>query len=318
MTRVISLSVLLFAALGPDAGEAAAPSSGAGFRFVERADEGTLTLYEGDRAVLVYNFTDRLKPGLAADRRRACYIHPIFGLDGETLTEDFPPEGHFHHRGLCWTWAEVKVGDRLTDPWDLRGIRARFRRWSERQAGPETAVLAAEDDWVLDEKQVVATEEIRLRVAKASDVGQAIDLDWRLEAKVGALQIAGRKKAGYGGLMLRFPALPETVLTTDAGPQPTDANLKAAAWADLSSKFGGKSDRSGAAIFVHPQHPNTPVGWTLRKYGFLNPAWPGTNPVTLEPGKPLVLRYRLWIHRGDAMAGAIRQAYEAYRQATAR
>ncbi len=81
------------------------------FRLVEKSEEGTLTLYEGNRPVLVYNFADRLKPGLPIDRKRSCYIHPIYGLDGETLTEDFPPKGHWHHRGLCWAWAEVKVDE---------------------------------------------------------------------------------------------------------------------------------------------------------------------------------------------------------------
>ena len=57
-----------------------------------------------------------------------------------------------------------------------------------------------------------------------------------------------------------------------------------------------------------------PVGWTLRHYGLLNPAWPGTTPVELPSGKPLILKYRMWIHRGDATAGGVRDAYEAYRK----
>jgi len=293
---------------------ASAAEGDASFRFVEKADDGTLTIYEADRPVLVYNFTDRLKPGLAADRKRSCYIHPIYGLDGETLTEDFPPEGHFHHRGLCWAWAEVKVDGRVTDPWDLRGILARFRKWNERSADDQGATLAAEDDWVLDEQKVIATEVLRLRVHKATDVGRAIDVEWRIEGKVTPLEIAGRKKAGYGGLMLRFPALKHTAIATDQGPQPTNANLKPCVWADLSSRFGKDDKVSGAAIFLHPSHPGMPVGWTLRYYGLLNPAWPGTTPVAIDPQQPVVLRYRLWIHRGDAAAGGVGQAYEAYRK----
>jgi hypothetical protein len=184
----------------------------------------------------------------------------------------------------------------------------------QRETGPAAAVLEARDDWVLDEKDVVATEVIRLRVERASDRGRAIDAEWRVETKSDALQVAGRKTAGYGGFMLRFPALKETVITTSAGAQPTDANLKPCTWADLSSRFGSQDQRSGAAVFLHPEHPGQPVGWTLRKYGFLNPAFPGTTPVKLEPDKPLVLRYRLWIHRGDAAAGGVPEAYEAYRK----
>ena len=187
---------LVQAALAAAADSADRPSP---FRFVENAAQGTLTLFEAERPVFVYNFADRLKPGLAEDRKRSCYLHPIYGLDGETLTEDFPPAGHFHHRGLCWAWAEVKVGQRLTDPWDLRGIRARFSRWIERRADPDTATLVAEDDWVLDGEQVVATEVLRWRVYPATDVGRAIDVDWTIAAKDNSLTVAGRQKAGYGG-----------------------------------------------------------------------------------------------------------------------
>jgi hypothetical protein len=304
--------VSLWAAFAPAADSADSPSP---FRFVEQAADGTLTLFEAERPVFVYNFADRLKPGLPEDRKRSCYIHPIYGLDGETLTEDFPPEGHFHHRGLGWAWAEVKLGERLTDPWDLRGIRARFRSWAERETDPDRAILAAEDDWVLDETKVVATEVMRLEVHKATDVGRAIDVQWRLTAQGEPIQIAGRKTAGYGGFMFRFPALKQTVITTNEGPQPTDANLKPCVWADLSSRFTQGDLRSGAAVFLHPTHPGLPVGWTLRYYGLLNPAWPGVTPITLKPGEPLVLRYRLWIHRGDAATGGVQQAYDAFRQA---
>ncbi len=314
ISAVLAVAVALLAAtaLAADAAPGRSP-----FRFVEQPQQGTLTLYEAERPVLAYQFGDRLKPGLPADRTRSCYLHPIYGLDGETLSEDFPPHSHFHHRGICWAWAEVKVQGQLTDPWDLRKIRARFSQWTERRADPESATLAAQDDWVLNGSQVVASEVVRLHVHKATDRGRAIDVQWRFEPKVAPFEVAGRKKAGYGGWMFRFPQLKQTVLTTDQGPQPTDANLKPCLWADLSSRFAASDASSGAAIFLHPQHPGRPVGWTLRHYGLLNPAWPGTTPVELPLGKPLILQYRMWIHRGDATSGGVRQAYEAYRRETA-
>lgn len=311
-------SIVRWAAIPPvlvaTAAALAADPAGSPFRFVEQPDKGSLTLFEADRPVLAYQFGDRLKPGLKKDRTRSCYLHPVYGLDGETLTEDFPPHGHFHHRGICWAWAEVKVQGQITDPWDLRKIRAKFDRWTERRTDPDSATLAAQDDWVFDGSQVVATEVVRLHVHRATDKGRAIDVQWRFEPKVDPFEVAGRKKAGYGGWMFRFPELKQTVITTDQGPQPTDANLKPCVWADLSSRFGAGEALSGAAIFLHPQHPGMPVGWTLRRYGLLNPAWPGTTPVAIPSGKPLVLEYRMWIHRGDAAAGGVREAYEAYRK----
>jgi hypothetical protein len=33
---------------------------------------------------------------------------------------------------------------------------------------------------------------------------------------------------------------------------------------------------------------------------------------TLEPGKPVTLKYRLWIHRGDAAQGKVAEACKDY------
>ena len=48
---------------------------------------------------------------------RANYIHPLYGLDGQILTEDFPAD-HPHHRGIFWAWHQLWLGDKkLGDSW---------------------------------------------------------------------------------------------------------------------------------------------------------------------------------------------------------
>jgi len=48
---------------------------------------------------------------------RSNYLHPVFGLDGEILTEDFPTD-HLHHRGIFWTWHQLWHDSlRLSDSW---------------------------------------------------------------------------------------------------------------------------------------------------------------------------------------------------------
>src|SRR6266511_3501165 len=49
----------------------------------------SLGLWEGDRPVFVYNHGVLNKPGVPATHERSTYIHPIYGLDGEVLTDDF-------------------------------------------------------------------------------------------------------------------------------------------------------------------------------------------------------------------------------------
>jgi hypothetical protein len=299
----------------PAAWAAEAPPPAAGFRFVEQP-EGRLALLEGDRPVLTYNWGDQLKAGVPADRKRSCYVHPVFGLDGEELTDDFPKD-HYHHRGLSWMWNRVTVGGRNVDVWAVRGIWQRFGKRLERRADAQGAVLAVENNWVMDGPPV-ARETVRLQVHRAEAAGRAIDVEVALETLGGPIELRGEVTKGYGGLCFRFAPREATVITTPAGREEKDSDHKRFPWADLSARFAGRSQAGGAAIFIHPANPAAPNEWTLRNYGFLGPCWPAMEAATLEPGKPVTLRYRVWIHRGDAAAGEVAKAYDAYRASAAK
>ena len=97
-----------------------------------------------------------------------------------------------------------------------------------------------------------------------------------------------------------------------SGPTKEDLPDTQLAWADFTSKFAGAKARSGAAIFVHPSHPDYPPTWLTRYYGALCVGWPGVKPKTFEPGKPIRLSYRLWIHKGPADVEQLKRAYAEY------
>jgi hypothetical protein len=85
-------------------------------------------------------------------------------------------------------------------------------------------------------------------------------------------------------------------------------------WADLSARFNDSPAPSGAAIFVHPGHPDFPPEWMTRDYGLLAVGWPGVSPKTLSADQSVTCRYRIWIHRGVPEATAIQKAYDDYRK----
>ena len=103
---------------------AAEGASTNGFRFLD-VNGTSLGLWDGAKPLLVYNHGVQSKTGVPADRNRSTYIHPLYGLDGEVLTDDFPRD-HYHHRGLFWAWPHVKIGGRELDLWMLKGIEQRF------------------------------------------------------------------------------------------------------------------------------------------------------------------------------------------------
>ena len=287
------------------------------FTFVEDAKAGTVLVLDGQAPVLMYRFGDQLASGVDAKFTRSGYIHPLFAPDGRALTDDFPSD-HLHHHGVFWTWPVVRTRGLDTQTWHpaIPSLRQHFVRWLRKDVNGDAAVLAVENAWRLDEKETVAKETVTVRVRPADGPGRAVDVEVVLEAVGGPLELAGtpEENKGYGGLCLRgAPLFKSAALTTDKGLLKEDATNTVFRWADLSTAD------LGVAVFVHPGHPDFPIPWLARASyaGVLNPSWPGLRRAVLNPGAPVTLRYRLFIHRGDVTSGRVREAYQAYAAAAA-
>ncbi|MBK8000530.1 MAG: PmoA family protein [Verrucomicrobia bacterium] len=303
------LNLLFVAAILPAARLNAADS----FRFTNTTDK-SLALFEGDRPVFVYNH-GVIKPpaGVPADRARSSYIHPLYGPDGEVLTDDFPKD-HYHHRGLFWSWPHVRIGDQHYDLWMLNGIEHRFERWLSREAGANGATLGVENGWYVGERKVVR-EQVWIRTTPSIRDDRALDVELTWTPIAEPLTLEGAEGKSYGGLTLRFAPRTNTVITTPLGQGEKDLTITRLPWADLSARFAGREQASGAAIFVAPDHPDYPPEWLTRHYGVLCLGWPGVKPKTFQPGETIRCRYRVWIHRGAASVERLKQAYQAYDQA---
>ncbi len=299
----------LFASIWAAFALSAEADKSVGFRFTD-LDKGRLGLWEGERPVLVYNHGIQLKEGVPENRKRSTYLHPIYGLDGEVLTDDFPKD-HYHHRGLFWGWPHVRSGGQEYNLWALSGIRQQFERWTERQTAKDVAILGVANGWYVGDRKVVG-EEVRLRVSPTTGNERVIDVELKLTALGEPVTLWGAAGKSYGGLSLRFGPRQETKIHTADGLQKKDLNLANLAWADFSARFEGSKAPSGIALFVDPGHPDYLPTWITRDYGFLGVGWPGIKPADLKPGMPLTLRYRLWIHRGWADLAQVRKAYESF------
>jgi hypothetical protein len=270
----------------------------------------SLALLEGSKPVLVYNHGVMLQPGVPTDRARSTYIHPLYGLDGEVLTDDFPKD-HYHHRGLFWAWPHVRIGGMHYDLWMLEGIKQRFVRWITRDARPDGATLGVENGWFVGEKKVMR-EEIRLHVLHASANERAIDMEFTWSPLSEPITLQGAEGKSYGGLTLRFAPRANTVITTPLGQGKDDLSMTRLAWADLSAQFNRRTQTSGAAIFVAPDHPDFEPEWLTRHYGVLCLGWPGVKPRTFQSGEKIRCRYRIWIHRGSANVADLAERYAAW------
>lgn len=292
-------------------GATAANDAKAGFHF-RQVDQRSLEVWEGDRPVLAYNFAEKTLPGVRAAGARSSYVHPIHGLDGEVLTDDFPAD-HYHHHGLFWGWPHVTISDRHYDLWKMHGIRIAFVRWLEKQASPNSARLGVENAWFVAGKPVMK-EEVWLDIHAASHDGRNIDVRLQWTPTHAPVTLGGAEGKSYGGLSLRFAPRSDTIITTPDGPAAEDLLIQKLPWADLSATFKNAAAPSGIALFVDPQHPNFPPEWMTREYGLLAVGWPGVQSATLMPGQSTTVNYRLWIHRAVPTAADIARQYNAYSQ----
>ena len=228
------------------------------FRF-EAVNDKSLKLWEGEHPVFVYNHGVITSQSAPKAQGRSSYFHPVYGLDGEVLTDDFPKD-HVNHRGLHWAWPHIKIDEREVDLWSLRDIRPEFQRWLTQEANAKFAILGVENGWFVGDKRVML-EQVKATVYPASSQGRFIDLELTLTPEGRPISLWGAEGKSYGGLTLRFGARSKTIVTVPSGRSREDLLITRLPWADLSGDLKGNDDLSGAAVFVHPKHPDYPPTW---------------------------------------------------------
>ena len=109
---------------------------------------------------------------------------------------------------------------------------------------------------------------------------------------------------------------PETIVDAkgDKGEKAVRAN--GSPWVDYSGTVDQK--KVGIAIMNHPASFRYPSDWHVRAYGLFaaNP-WIIKGENTLAKGESLVLKWRVYVHAGDAAAGKVADVFAGYANAQA-
>jgi hypothetical protein len=273
---------------------------------ITKNDQG-FVITDGSEKVMVYQ---REHKSLNGRYTRANYIHPLYGLDGQILTEDFPRD-HPHHRGVFWAWHQLWLGDtRIGDPWATQD--SRWDVYDAKILTPDSNSRALQLGvyWKSplrtdsNGKMVpLVKETTTISVHRAENDMRKIDFRIELLAMQNDTRLGGSEDAkGYGGFSTRIKLSKGLAFTgTDGLVEPTTLSLEAGPWIDISGNLADAGKTNGLAILTHKSCPGYPHRWILRRSGSCqNAAWPGREPVPLSKTKPIVLRYRLVIHRGDA------------------
>ncbi|MEC9009633.1 MAG: DUF6807 family protein [Planctomycetota bacterium] len=292
------------------------PRDGRMVRFVSQ--KGGVECVDGEQKVMFYQ-----REAHSRDEGKhvaANYFHPLYGLDGEVLTQDFPVD-HPHHHGVFWAWHQLLVGKtRAGDPWANKDFLPVVREAKAVEAGPVFATLVTKVDWtsshVTDSSgrpRPIVSEFGQFRVFHAVGETRHIDFRIRLSALLKDVRIGGSENVkGYSGFTVRVKPPADMQIRDRRGRVDADAVGSTSPWANISGRFDGRTTRSGLSILCDNRLPEFPPKWLLRFYGMQNVAYPGRLAVRLEQEHPLVLRHRLVIHRGAGARPVEQQrAYQA-------
>lgn len=254
---------------------------------------GRIELSEGGKPALVYNYGPQWKPDAPEDRRRCCYLFPIFTPAGVSMLDDFPQD-HWHHRGMFWSWPVIETAGQKYDNWMTFTAKHRSVKTPVTSGG----TLEAENFWEAGGKDIVR-ENLRLTAFPSQGRAREFEVELTWEALAAPVTLRGSGEAGksYGGFSARFAAREGTTLRADGEILKKDEDLTPRQWAELEGVYNGK--RAAFRITPDPKNPGAPYQWCLRAYGFVGASFPGrtatVDSYTLQPGKPLTLKIRVQV-----------------------
>lgn len=238
---------------------------------------------------------------------RRPFLYPIMGPSGLSLTRlghPHDPVTHSHHNSV---WISHHIVDGVNF-WGDQGTnigRIAQQRIEQFTDGDDSASLLAVNHWNKG-TETLLVERRRIEVFPAPDDQQLIVLDLQFTAEkrpitfgkssFGLIGVRMRKSIGVhdGGGQIRNSegAVGEKGTTGDNG-----VFWKPARWCDYSGPVTDKAIE-GITLFDHPTNPNHPTVFHVRDDGWMGASLTFDADRTIEVGKPLRLRYGLYVHGG--------------------
>lgn len=296
-----------------------AVGEGKGFYSLAPDRHGVILKNPAGKTIFRYMTLKPKKTNLAASS--VCCFHPLNTPSGERLT-DLAPGDHHHHRGVFLAWHTMDFREKAdfsnlgpkgpTYGWNIS--RADFWGWGEfaptqgrviknrevrvAKADDKEADFRIHNDWITNER-IMMTEYTSAKVREQDGV-YVIDLDYQLTPKLDLTL----NRTAFGGFCVRARNDGDSYYATNEGkvqlPDPhysvPELNWPPEQWYDYTIKLdNGKT--VGVGVIDHPDNP--PATWHNPRYVWMvNPCIVAGEPVSVNEGETLRLRYRLVVHDG--------------------
>ena len=259
-----------------------------------------IEISERGKKVLFYQQRPKSLDGKYA---RGGYVHPLYSLSENILTEDFP-EDHPYHHGIFWAWHQILANEKsIADGWVYDNI---FWKPGKMKVKTKRKYATIHSEMVWSSKLEgnkptdIIKEATTITIHKSTEKYRVIDFDIRISTLVDSLKLGGSDDPkGYGGSFLRLK-LPTDILfvSNDSIVTPQETAVAVGPWMDFTGSFDGSSmGKTGVAVFCdQPLTLNQP--WILRREKSMqNVPYPGRTPILLSK-EGWRLKYRMVIHNG--------------------
>jgi hypothetical protein len=287
--------------------------------------DGRYIIKYGNANLLAYQFKTVYPPGgIDTSYKRDGFIHPLWSLKGNLLTQ-IQPADHYHHYGIWNPWTHVLFESDTVDFWNLAKHQGtvRFVELISKKAFSEYAELKVLHDHVVFKRnaseKTALKEEQTIRVYKPGTNDSYvcdIVIDLRCASDSPVLLLKYR----YGGFSWRSTkrwnsSNSEVYTSSNKTRENADGSLER--WFVIQGEFD--TDYSGIEFMSHPlnyNHPEPARIWPPEQNGrgdvFANFSPTKNKDWLLEPGKTYRLMYRLLIFDGKHSRNEAENAWQNF------
>ncbi len=242
------------------------------------------------------------------------FVYPIIGPTGRSLTRmghPHDPVTHSHHNSV-WMSHQFVNGVNF---WEDRAAHIVHVRTERLEDGPEEASVETFNAWQDKDAKTQMTEHRRMTVHILKDGEWLLYVDSQLEAPPNAPVTLGQ--TAFGMMAVRMAKTigvndgGGTIRNSEGGVDEAGCFRKPARWVDYSGPI--TTDVSaGITLMDHPENPHHPTPFHVRNDGWMGASLTFPGELVIEPGKPLRLRYGMYIHAGVPPLEKLQQQWDDF------
>lgn len=235
------------------------------------------------------------------------FIYPVIGPSGRSLTRmghPHDPESHSHHNSVWISHNDIDGTNFWSDDGKGKILHKRIVKFEDTD---QACSITTENQWLADTNKVLLLETRKVTAIPLEDLEWFIIIDMEFKANDKPVTLGKTPFGMIGVRMAKTIGVNDgggTIRNSEGAVNEKDVFWKRARWVDYSGLIT-KENLEGITLFDHPENPNFPSYFHVRNDGWMGASLTHDGPRTIQPDKPLQLRYGLYIHSDIKPANTI-------------